>query len=189
MNLGAVNVAVTDADIERAFRIAADAEGARARFHAAYVLPITDPTIERCEVITEFRRFVLASEEQARLGNWMVARGARDLRGKSIKEDLESWRGRVSIKTRLRFHPQNTYNSLPPFEHLLGAPAVEVLDVIRTPQYGFISGQKLQTAPFTGADVETVVDAKSLGQGVRALSLVFEGRELARIPVDFSRLE
>jgi hypothetical protein len=44
-----------------------DAE--RARFHSRYEFRVGDPTVERIEVITEFRRVVLAVEERVRFGD------------------------------------------------------------------------------------------------------------------------
>jgi hypothetical protein len=55
---------MTDADITRAFAVANGSESRRASFHAAYVVDVADAVIEHLEVITEFRRFVLAAEDQ-----------------------------------------------------------------------------------------------------------------------------
>src|SRR5438128_9950951 len=114
---GAITVALSEIDIARALKIATESEQIRARFHAPYLIPVNDPTVERVEVMTEFRRYVMAAEEQVKLGNWIVAQGGTDLSGRSVKEMVRPWKGRVSIRTRLRFHPQNTYGDIPPIEN------------------------------------------------------------------------
>ena len=47
-------------------------------------LAVGDPVLEQIDIITEFRRYVMAAEEQLRLGNWTVARGSRSLGGRGI---------------------------------------------------------------------------------------------------------
>jgi hypothetical protein len=52
---------------------------------------------------------------------------------------LNSWRGRVSIVAHLRFHPQNAFVTVPPYELTLAGPAGEraiaPLETRRTPVY------------------------------------------------------
>src|SRR5687768_14901384 len=79
--VAAIDYDFTEADLRRAVAIAVGSEGAREKFHVAYNVPLNDSTVEQVEVITEFRRFVLASEEQLGLGNWMLARGGFDSNG------------------------------------------------------------------------------------------------------------
>ena len=116
----AIDIDVTDADIQRATAIATGRKDLRGQFHAPYILPVSDPTVERAEVITEFRRFVLASEELAARGNWMVARGGHDAKRRTLKDMLEQWRGQVAIRVAVRFHPQHSYAALPPIDILPG---------------------------------------------------------------------
>ena len=89
----------------------------------------TTPLIEHLDVITEFRRFVLAAEDQLKAGNWMMARGGYDPKGRTLKDLLRPRSGQVSIRARLRFHPQNNYTSLPAFDILLGEPTLLAIDV------------------------------------------------------------
>ena len=186
---GAINLALSESDIARALKIATESEQVRARFHAPYFIPVNDPTIEQFEVITEFRRYVMAAEEQVKLGNWILAQGGTDLSGRSIKDMVRSWKGRVSIRTRLRFHPQNTYGDIPSIENIVGDPPIAALDVIRTPITAPASGRKRGFQPLMGAVIETVFDAASVGQKSEPVRILLNGQEIKRLTVDFSRLE
>ena len=62
--IAALTEVLTERDIAYALTIANGSEPTRALFHAPYSVAIDDPAIEHLEVITEFRRFVLAAEEQ-----------------------------------------------------------------------------------------------------------------------------
>src|SRR5436190_15254821 len=62
---------MTQAEMERALTTGRAFDAERARFHQPYVLAINDPTVERIEIITEFRRVVLFAEEQIRQGDHM----------------------------------------------------------------------------------------------------------------------
>lgn len=182
----AIDADVTDNDVHRAVTIAMSSKDARARFHAPYVLPIKDPTVERIEVITEFRRVVLASEEQASLGNWMVARGGYDAKGRTLKQLVERWRGQVAIKLVVRFHPQHRYSTVPVIDILPGEPTLLALDVVRTPLLSLNDGQM---SAMTGAVIETTFNAPLFGDRALPVRVVFEGKEIARVTADFARLE
>ena len=187
---GAINASLTQRDIERAFAIANGPDGGRAQFHKPYIIVVGDPVVEQVEVVTEFRRYVLASEEQLKLGNWTVARGSRSLGGRGIVDDLQPWKGKVTIQTRLRFHPQNTYNNVPQLDTLVGEPPMTPLDVIRSPLLGFNTpGRVGAPAPVLGALVEATFDAGSIGQTSRPVRIVLDGQEIKRLTIDFSRLE
>jgi len=187
----AINAAVTDADIHRATVIATGTKEVRARFHAPYILPVSDPIVDRIDVITEFRRFVLASEEQAALGNWMVARGGHDAKRRTLKDILEPWRGQVAIRLSVRFHPQHRYSSLPPIDVLVGEPSFLALDVVRTPQMAPLMSLKNdeKTSVMTGAVIETTFNAQSLEDRALPVRVVFDGKEIVRVTADFARLE
>ena len=187
--VAAVTEVVTDGDIKRALAIANGPEPARVRFHAPYVISLNDPTLERLEVITEIRRFVLASEEQLRLGHWMVARGGYDQQGRTLKEILEPASARVSLRARVRFHPLNTYIHLPAIDVLLGEPTLLALDVARTPILAPASNDPKSRAVYLGAEIETAFNALSIGDRVLPVRVMSETQELGRVDVDFSRLE
>jgi hypothetical protein len=184
-DLRAIVLAPDPSDILRAMRLARESEQTRARFHAPYVFKLDDATVEQIEVITEFRRYVQTAEEQLRLGNWLFAQGTRD-----AQDALRPWRGRLSIVARLRFHPQNTFVSIPPYDIAVGDPAVTALNVTRTPINGLLATAPTGTfAPMTGAIIEVVFDAASIGQKARPVSARLAEHELARVMIDFAKLE
>src|SRR5262245_40183762 len=84
----AIIESLTDADISRALSLANGPAASRAAFHKPYIVTLDDPTIEQVDVITEFRRFVLAAEEQLEAGNWMMGRGSTDQKGRTLKDVL-----------------------------------------------------------------------------------------------------
>ena len=185
----AIDLDFTDADARRASAIAISAKAARAQFHESYRVPVKDATIEQVQVITEFRRFVLASEEQALRGNWMLSRGGFDSKGRTLRDILRPWRGQVSIRASLRFHPHNSYSMLPAIDILIGEPSFLPLDVSRVPIMSSLPPSGVGFGSMTGATIETFFNAASLQDRVLPVKIVFEGRELVRAPVDFSKLE
>jgi hypothetical protein len=186
--LSAVTEQVTDRDISNALNLANGRDAPRALFHAPYIVPLQDTTIEQLEVITEFRRFVLAAEEELKAGNWMLGRGGYDQKGRSLKDILRPFAGQVSIRARLRFHPQNAYVSLPAFDIMLGEPTLLAVQAIRTPHMTVASGERFREI-IHGATIETSFNALSIEDRVLPIRVVSEGKDLARATVDFSRLE
>jgi hypothetical protein len=181
----AIILAPEPSDILRAMRLAQESAETRARFHAPYVFKLNDATVEQIEVITEFRRYVQTAEEQLRLGNWLFAQGTRE-----AQDALRTWQGHLSIVTRLRFHPQNAFISIPPYDIDVGGPDVTALNVTRTPINGLLSTAPAGTfAPMTGAIIEAVFDAASIGQRARPVSIRLAEQDLARVTIDFAKLE
>jgi len=178
---------VTDREVAQALNIANGSDASRGLFHAAYQVAIADPLVEHLEVITEFRRFVLAAEEQLKNGNWMMARGGYDTKGRTLKDLLRPRTGQVSIRARLRFHPHNNYATLPAFDILLGDPTLLAIDVIRTPHV--TKGEPNFHEVIYAATIETFYNAPTIADRVLPLRLLFEGKEVARLSVDFSRVE
>ena len=181
----AIAPAVRDQDIERALKLAQAREETRAQFHAPYIVRVEDATLEQIEVISEFRRYVLTTEEKLRMGNWLFAQGIRD-----VQQMLKPWRGRLSLVARLRFHPQNTLSGLPPYDIAVGDPALAPLNVERTPISALLSGKRGdRNAPLMGATIEAVFDAPSVGQTARPVSVSLAGQAVASVTIDFARLE
>ena len=183
----ALDVDITDADIRRAIAVAISPDGERERFHARYMVPVQDATVEAMEVITEFRRFVLACEEQLALGNWMVARGGFDAKGQTLKQILDASKGRVTVKARLRFHPHHSYATVPSVEILIGDPSYLPIDTVSTPL--LVSSEVGVSAGLTGAVIETSFNAPSIENRTVPVRIVFEGKDLVRQAVDFSLLD
>jgi hypothetical protein len=179
----AINLTLNDRDIERALHIAETTEAERATFHQPYIVVLNDPAVERVEVVTEFRRYELVAEEQLRAGNWLFNKGLRVAR-----EALAAFRGQLTIRSKLRFHPQNALNVLPVCENRVGNPPLAPISNKATPIFA------LQTTPdqpsvILGADVETVFEAAAIGQRIHTVTILMDEQELAHVSIDFSKLE
>lgn len=179
---------MTDSDVARALNIANGSETARARFHAPYRVVIDDPMIHNLEIITEFRSFVFAAEDQVKAGNWMMARGGYDSKGRTIKTLLRPRIGQVSIRAQLQFHPHNNYTTLPAFDILLGDPTLLAINSSRTPVLMAGTDGGLSSG-ISGATIETFYNAPTIADRALPLRLLFEGKEVARVGVDFSRVD
>jgi hypothetical protein len=187
--IAAVTEVITESDIARALTIANGSDDDRALFHASYGIAIDDPMIEHLEMLTEFRRFVLGAEEQVKAGNWMMARGGYDPKGRTLKDLLRPLMGQVSIRARLRFHPQNSYVALPAFDILLGDPTLLAINATREPHTTPATGKPGTRDVFTGATIEVFYNAPTIADRVLPVRLISEGKELARVSVDFSRVQ
>ena len=99
------------AEIERAQQVARSRESEREQFHRRYVFDLKGDTVIQIEVITEFRRLVLTTEEHLRLGDQMFSRGVRE-----AEAAMAPTRGLVTFRSKLRFHPLNTYADVPPVQ-------------------------------------------------------------------------
>jgi hypothetical protein len=187
--LAALTEVLTGRDIAHALTIANGSAATRALFHAPYSVAIDDPTIEHVELITEFRRFVLAAEKELETGNWMMGRGGYDAKGRTLKDVLRPLDGQVSIRARLRFHPHNNYVTLPAFDILLGDPTLLAINAIRTPHITFATGEPGTRDVIDGATIEVFYNAPTVGDRTLPVRLVSEGRERARVRVDFSRVQ
>ena len=175
---------MTQAGLEQALSIGRASEAERARFHRSYVVAINDPTVEQIEIQTEFRRAVLFAEDRIRWGDHLF--GVRQ-----AEAALASWHGKLTIVARLRFHPMNTFIAAPAYEIAVSEPSLPPLDTRRTSLYAqFATRQKAGTPiPLTGALVEVDFDAQAVGQRVRPVRVVLEGKEVTRSLVDFARMQ
>ena len=187
--VAAVTEVMTERDVADALAIANSSDATRALFHAPYVVAIDNPLIERLEVITEFRRFVLAAEDQLKAGNWMMARGGFDPKGRTLKDLLNPLSGQVSIRARLRFHPQNNYVALPAFDILLGEPTLLAINATRAAHTTPAAGEPGTRDVITGATIEVFYNAPTIADRALPVRLVSENKESVRASVDFSRLQ
>ena len=177
----AIRLSLGSEDIDRALRIGKSSEAERARFHAPYIVSLNDATLQQIEVLTEFRRVVLESENRIRLGDHLFStRQATDM--------LRPWRGKLTLVLRLRFHPQNVYVSVPSYEIAIGAPAITAIDVRRMPEY-VLGGDPRRGSALYGGVVEEDFDAAKVGQTTRPVRVVLDGKELAATTINFARVE
>lgn len=179
----ALKIDIDLADIERALTIARGRDADRAGFHAPYIQAIDTPFVERVEVISELRRVVLTAEEQ-------IARGDRQSAYSITRanEALDVYRRRVSVRAQVRFHPHNTYVSVPPVTMRLAGNEAALVGVRQEPVYGF-SPEPGLAAPVAGAIVEGTFYAEALGQGIREFIIMLDNKELGRATFDFSTIE
>lgn len=182
---GAINLQLTTADIERALTVARDREGARARFHAPYITSLNTPTVQSIEIISEFRRVVLLAEEHILKGDRGFASSSR-IAGDAVKP----WTNRVSVVARLRFHPLNTYVTVPNIEIVLDGPNANAafVGVLKEPQYALTSKPGEQAA-IIGAVAEGVFEAALIGQTQRTVTVRLDGKELVTTRLDFRAIE
>jgi hypothetical protein len=180
----AIDLDVTPQDVDRALTIARLQDRERASFHAPYIKHVNSATVERVEVVTEFRRIVLTAEEQALKGD--RAFGYSVTRAEKANAP---WKGRLAMTARLRFHPQNTYVAVPAADIVLQGAAADVIGVLRNPILSLPSSQPGDRLPILGAIVETVFNAVTLGQGTREFIVRLEERELTRVTFDLGALQ
>ena len=105
----AIDLVVGPAAIEQALRLARSSEPERARFHTAYALSVSEPLVERLEIITEYRRMVLIAEERLAAGDWTFAGSVR-----AAEEALRPWKQKLTVRARIRFPPLHAYPNVPP---------------------------------------------------------------------------
>jgi hypothetical protein len=183
----AVHQQMTRADTERALVVARGTDAERARFHEPYLVRMKGATAEyiaaeQVEVITEFRRFELVAEEYARRGDVLGPRGVQD-----AQEALRRWQGRISIVVHLRFQVTNQWiPEVPAVDVAIDDPdAVTALNVRRTGIYNN-SGRG---SSLVGAVVEGVFDADAVGHGLRSVRVVWKGKDIGRVTIDFASLK
>jgi hypothetical protein len=185
----AIIESLTDADISRALTLANGPAAARTAFHKPYITELDGPIIEQVEVITEFRRFVLAAEEQLEAGNWMMGRGSTDQKGRTLKDVLGKASGQLLVRARLRFHPMNSFVNLPPFDILLGEPTLLPIATTRVPNVTPASADRRTRPIIHGATIETAFNAPSVNNRTLPVRIISAGDEIGRVVVDFSKLE
>ena len=164
-----------------------DAE--RVRFHDQYLFliesspsPASAPRVLQVEVVTEFRRLELMAEEHQRLGD-SFGRGGLD----EVETAFRPWRGSVAVAAHLQLPwcgdgcqapVPATEVWIPGISSRPGQPAVRSVLYART---------GLSPA-LLGSFAEARFDAAAIGQTVREVRVVVDGRELARVAVDFGAL-
>jgi len=187
LSLGLV-LSMNGMDIERAQQMARGRESERQQFHRRYVIDLQDATVTQFEVITEFRRLVLITEEHILRGDWMFSRGTR-----AAEEALAPLRGLVTIRSNIRLNPLNTYVTPPPYVVAIGSAAGDRLAAVETkltPQYSspFKAAGKTRMS-LLGATLDAGVPTAQLGPTIRTIAVTLDGKELARTTIDFARLD
>ena len=84
-------------------------EATRERFHLGYRVNVGRAPVDYIEVITPFRRLVLAAEERARIGDRFFAQ-------RDAVALLAVLGAAIQIVVELTFHPFNTYLGVPEYD-------------------------------------------------------------------------
>lgn len=182
---GAIELDVDAVKMQAALNIARGPEPARAAFHRPYLLAASDPIVENIEIITEYRRLVKIAETQIANGNLFFTQNLL-----TARDAIGPFRQRLSVVAHLRFHPQNAYVTGPQVDVVLLDQLVPLprLDLQTATQYALDAGPG-QRVPVTGAVAEAVYDAKVVGQDYRTIVVRIDGKDVARVTIDFGRLE
>jgi hypothetical protein len=104
-------------------------EQTHTRFHQAYRIAVNRPPVDYLDVVTPFRRVVLAAEATARVGRGPCGdRAAYAAVGDGSP---------IDIAAELTFHPLNVLVTVPSYEMALvaaGQAAIRPLDIERRPR-------------------------------------------------------
>jgi hypothetical protein len=171
---------------------------ARADYHRPYRITIARPPVDYVDVVTPFRRVVLAVEERVRLGG-------RAFRQQEAQAVLAGQGNILEVFIELTFHPQNAYVGVPAYEVTLGggSPAVALppTRVDRVPRSGprFDAGptRSPYPAPWLPSDGQPTLGGTLIASfaGARLdpragydVVVTEKGKELARAFVDLASL-
>jgi len=186
------------ADIDDAIRIGQTRIAAdRTRFNAPYRIRSSQAPVDYVDVITPFRRVVLAADERTRLGD-------RSFGQRQAFELLNAASGRFDFVVEMTFHPLNTYVTIPAFDVAVIRDRVRLkpADLSRRPRFGARVEDVVPTLPTPGGLIRNPTSEPLLGGTVIAQFegaalepdgvmevVVSEGvTELARVKVDLGRL-
>jgi hypothetical protein len=174
-------------------RIAAD----RARFHAPYRITVGQAPVDYVDVITPFRRVVLAAEQRLQIGD-------RSFGQQQALELLQAANGQFDVIVELTFHPLNTFVGIPPYTVTLleGTNRIEPVALDRRPRFGArLEGLPSPLPTPAGALVPSgsqpmlggTLVARFAGDAIdveAAMDLVVaeSGQTLARTRIDLGRL-
>lgn len=194
---------ISDSLIDEAISVARRSrDDARSAFHRDYVFPTGTPPVSSVSIVTEFRRIVIAAEEQVRAGNRMW--GLREARAV-----LNGTRNTIAVVVDLHFHPQNAYATVPNYSVRIipkEGPEIVAGDVKATAKYGLQSVPSPSDPPYfpfppptlpigpgaeplTGAWVEASFNVAAFDPRALVLVAVSEGAsDLARVSVDLGRI-
>ena len=149
-------------------------EAQRAGFHRPYRLIINLPPLDYIDVVTPFRRVVLAAEARRLAGERLF--GQRD-----ALATLGDRPEQVELRLELTFNPLNTFVGVPAYEVDLisgrDARAITPLGVERVPRFGPRVGGQGQPSPTQGVGLARGATQPLLGGTIVA---TFDGRLLDR---------
>ena len=106
--------------IEQAIYIGQGRDAERERAQRPYRLPINRPPIDYIDVVTPFRRILLFTEQQRRLGN-------RSIGQREAIELLNEAPGQIDLWVEFTFHPLNSFVGVPDYDVVMMTPTGTVL--------------------------------------------------------------
>lgn len=185
--------------IEEALRIARATLGSeRAEFHARYRLFVATPPVDYVEVVTPFRRVVLAAQAS-------LTRGERRFGQREALELLSRAPSQMDVYVELTFHPLNTYVGVPGFTVALVGPdrsrvpaqtmsrvprVVPRLDGLPPALPGGSPAAPQQSAPLVGGTLVAAFDLQAIDpDGTYDLAIEEGDREIARARLMLRRLK
>jgi hypothetical protein len=187
---GAPIVTLDRSAVERAIALGRSSDAAGLdRFYAAYRVDISDPLLDRLDIITPFRRIVSAAAEHALQGD----------RGWGVEQALAlvaSSRDTVSIVIDVRFSPQNMLVAMPSFDIVLydspapgGAAVIEPVALASTPRDA--AGVAVSPgSPLVRGSIEATFGLQRLDpRGVYLVAIRQQGRELRRVEINLGKVE
>jgi len=194
---GAVQTPVDDAAIDEALTLArVSSDTARARFHDAYRLIAARAPVDYLEVVSPFRRIVIAAQQRA-------AAGDRSFGQRQALEILGKAGGQIDVYVEMTFNPLNTYIGVPEYEVVLagrgntrvGARSIDRLSRW-TPRVDGLpaavpsgGGSGPPRGPLVGATLIARFDLQSLDpEGSYDVVISERGDVLAAVRLDLSRL-
>jgi hypothetical protein len=178
----------------------------KVRFHRPYRLDVARPPLDSVDIVTPFRRVVVAAELRARAGD-------RRFGQREALALVEKFPGQVSVHAEFTFHPMNTFVLVPSYRMVWvterGA-RIEPAVLDAAPRYFVRRGEDSlpvppefagratpprlpgRSQPMLGATVVAFFNGASLERKddpVRAVVIEEAGQgELARLPIDLARL-
>ena len=186
----------TDLDLpavdEALMMIRAGGASERARFHERYRVIVGRAPVDYLDVVTPFRRIILAGSARASAGD-------RSFGQRQALEMMKTSGGRLDIYLELTFHPLNTYISVPAYDVTLVADdgtvvaAVEQTHVLRwTPRLESLPAVPLPSRPsipggaqLLGATVVAQFELKALNaRGAYDVVFGLEKKEAGRARID-----
>jgi hypothetical protein len=170
----------------------------RDAFHAPYRLAVNVPPIDYIDIVTPFRRVVLAAEQRMRLGE-------RSLSQRQVMELLATTPGLIEVAVQLTFHPMHALVRVPDYQVRLLSPAgkpIEPRSIDLVPRFGPrldnmpvplpgvpTNGAARTAQPMLGGSVVAAFDGTTLDvKIVYQVAVLEQGKELARTRLELTKL-
>src|SRR4051812_32007191 len=171
-------------ELERVMALARGPEQERAKFHARYQVPTSDPSLERLDVITEYRRVLVVIGQRLAAGDFAFATNTR-----LVEDAMRPWKRKVTVRARIRFNPHNVYREMPRVSLVLGKqpqPLVPI-HVTTEPQYA-LGNYAAGSAPLIGVAIDSDFNAAVIGQRQLPVVIHIPGAADVNVPIDFSKM-